>query len=489
MHRFGVTRRGICMSLLDNMTSRFFPRLHHYRDIARAALATEKAQGAPTQRHRDEIEFLPAALEVLETPVSPIGRGLMWALMILFTIALIWSMIGKLDVVAVADGKVVPNGKSKTIQPLEVGIVKAILIDNGQHVIKGQSLIELDPTDATADVGKSMTARVDAMLTVNRAQALLDAQAANQTPKVKPVQDATEDRQRDVQRFAESTFAEYRSKLTGLRSELQKRVMELQTTQHKITSLQQTLPIARSEAEDYQSLLKQNFVSRHAYLDKEQVHIQQEQELAGQQSYAQQLQAAIQEQRDNIDTASAQFRREQLDAVNQAQQQLTQYQGDETKSQQRQRQTHLTAPVTGTVQELAVHTVGGVVTAAQALLVIVPDDAGLEVEAQILNRDIGFVRAGQDAEIKLDAFPYTHYGTIAGKVTSISQDAVKDDKLGLIYPARVRLSKHVIVADGKSIQLEPGMASSVEIKTEQRRIIEYLLTPLLKYRNEALKER
>ena len=132
---------------------------------------------------------------------------------------------------------------------------------------------------------------------------------------------------------------------------------------------------------------------------------------------------------------------------------------------------------------------GGVVTPAQALLVIVPDDAGLEVEAQILNRDIGFVRAGQDAEIKLDAFPYTHYGTIAGKVTSISHDAVKDDKLGLIYPARVRLSKHVIVADGKSIQLEPGMASSVEIKTEQRRIIEYLLTPLLKYRNEALKER
>jgi hypothetical protein len=189
------------------------------------------------------------------------------------------------------------------------------------------------------------------------------------------------------------------------------------------------------------------------------------------------------------DTAIAQFRREQLDALNQAQQQLTQDQGDETKSQQRQRQTHLTAPVGGTVQELAVHTIGGVVTPAQALLVLVPDDAGLEIEAQILNRDIGFVRPGQDAEIKLDAFPYTHYGTIAGKVLSISQDAVKDDKLGLIYPVRIQLSRHVIVADGKDIQLEPGMSSSVEIKTEQRRIIEYLLTPLLKYQSEALRER
>lgn len=141
------------------------------------------------------------------------------------------------------------------------------------------------------------------------------------------------------------------------------------------------------------------------------------------------------------------------------------------------------------MQELAVHTIGGVVTPAQALLVIVPDDAGLEVEAQILNRDIGFVRPGQDAEIKLDAFPYTHYGTIAGKVMSISQDAVKDDKLGLVYPVRIQLGAHLIVADGKSIQLEPGMSSSVEIKTEQRRIIEYLLTPMLKYQSEALRER
>jgi hemolysin D len=473
------------MSLL----SRWFPRLQHYRDIARATLDAEKAQGIPAQRQRDEVEFLPAALEVLETPVSPVGRTLMWALMLLFAIALGWSMIGKLDVVAVADGKVIPNGKSKTIQPLEAGIVKAILVDNGQHVTEGQALIELDPTEATADVGKSRTARVDAMLLTQRAQALLSAQTTNRMPTVEAVPDATRDRQLDTQRFAESAFNEYSSKLTGLRSELQKRVQELQTTQHKIIGLQQTLPIARAEEEDYQSLLKDNYVPRHAYLEKEQTRIQQEQDLAGQQSYARELQATIQEQRNDIDTAIAQFRREQLDALNQAQQQLTQDQGDETKSEQRQRQTHLTAPVGGTVQELAVHTIGGVVTPAEALLVLVPDDAGLEIEAQILNRDIGFVRPGQDAEIKLDAFPYTHYGTIAGKVLSISQDAVKDDKLGLIYPVRIQLTRHVIVADGKDIQLEPGMSSSVEIKTEQRRIIEYLLTPLLKYQSEALRER
>lgn len=466
-----------------------FEQLRHSLAIARAALAAEKAQGKIAQRHRDEIEFLPAALEVLETPVSPLGRSLMWALMALFSIALIWAVLGKLDVVAVAQGKIVPNGKSKLIQPLEAGIVKAILVENGQHVALGQALIELDTTQTSADVGKSKTARVDAMLSTNRALALLEAQKNNTPPKLALLNDASESRQRETQSLAESAYAEYRSKLSSLHAELQKREQERQTTKLKIASLRQTAPMAHALADDYKVLLAQNYVSKHAFLEKEQSRIQQEQDLAGQQSYAKELDASIAEQKQNIETASAQFRREQLDALNQAQQQLAQMRGDEAKSEQRQSQTHLTAPVAGTVQQLAIHTAGGVVTPAQELLVLVPDAAGLEIEAQVLNQDIGFVRAGQEAEIKLDAFPYTHYGTLPGKVVSISQDAVKDDKLGLIYLARIKLLKTSISSDSKQIALTPGMASTIEIKTEQRRIIEYLLTPLLKYKGEALRER
>lgn len=482
----GCIRRGISMRfdyfhLADT--------LRRWRDTARAALDAEKAQGKAIRRQRDETEFLPAALEVLETPVSPIGRGLMWALMLLFGIALLWSAIGKIDIVAVAQGKIVPNGKSKVIQPLEAGIIKAILVDNGQHVSQGQALIELDTTQTAADVGKSKTARVDAMLTANRAQALLDAQANNTPPNVAVVDDAAPERRHDAQRLAESAFDEYRSKLMSLRAELQKRTHELQTTRRRIEGLQETVPLARTQEQDYQALLTQAYVPRHAYLEKQQTRIQQEQDLAGQQSYAGELDDALRQQKHNIETAIAQFRREQLDALNQAQQQLAQMRGDETKSEQRQSQAHLTAPVAGTVQQLAVHTAGGVVTQAQELLVLVPDDATLEIEAQVLNQDIGFVRPGQQAEIKLDAFPYTHYGTLPGRVISISQDAVKDDKLGLVYSARIKLLKTTIASDGKEVRLTPGMAGSIEIKTEQRRIIEYLLTPLLKYRHEALRER
>ncbi|MET3133961.1 hemolysin D [Oxalobacteraceae bacterium GrIS 1.11] len=463
--------------------------LRRYRAIARVALESEREQGQAVVRQRDEVEFLPAALEVLETPVSPAGRGLMWALMLLFSIALAWSMVGKVDVVAVAQGKIVPNGKSKVIQPLEAGIVKAILVENGQHVTAGQALIELDTAQTAADVDKSRTARVDAMLGANRAQALLDAQAGNAAPTVGAAQDAAQERQGDAQRLAEGAFHEYRSKLMSLRAELEKRAQELQMTRNRIDGLQQTVPLARAQEADYQSLLTQNYVPRHAYLEKQQTRIQQEQDLAGQQSYARELEEALKEQKGNIETAIAQFRREQLDALNQARQQLAQLRGDEAKSAQRQSQTHLTAPVAGTVQQLAAHTTGGVVTPAQELLVLVPDDAGLEIEAQVMNQDIGFVRQGQEAEIKLDAFPYTHYGTLPGRVMSISQDAVKDDKLGLVYPARIKLLKTTIASDGREVALTPGMAASIEIKTEQRRIIEYLLTPLLKYRHEAMRER
>ncbi len=463
--------------------------MRHMFSVARAALAAERGQAGAIRRQADEIAFLPAVLEVLETPPSPLGRSLMWALMILFSIALACSVLCKVDVVSVAQGKIVPTGKSKVVQPLEAGIVRAILVDNGQHVTAGQTLIELDPTQVVADAEKTRMARVDAMLARARAQALLDAQPGAPVARLASVPSAPPDSQANAQRLVEGALNEYRSKLGALHTELQKREQEYQTTLHRIDSLTQTAPMARALADDYKKLMTQNYVARHAYLEKEQGRIQQEQELAGQQSYAKQLQSAIREQQQNIETAVAQFRREQLDALNNAQQQLAQLESDEAKAAQRQRQTHLTAPVTGTVQQLAVHTVGGVVTPAQELLVIVPDNAGLEIEAQILNADIGFVRPGQHAEIKLDAFPYTDFGTIEGQVMSLSQDAIKDDKLGLLYQARVRLATGTMAVNGKRIALTPGMAASVEVKTDRRRIIAYLLTPLMHYQSEALHER
>lgn len=149
----------------------------------------------------------------------------------------------------------------------------------------------------------------------------------------------------------------------------------------------------------------------------------------------------------------------------------------------------LRAPVAGTVQQLAVHTVGGVVTPAQALLVVVPSEDALEIEATVLNKDIGFVRPGKDVIVKVDSFPYSRYGYLTGKVVSVSHDAAQDEQLGLVFPARVKLEWATLKIDGISARLNAGMSLSAEIKTGKRRVIDYLLSPFQQHTTEALRER
>ena len=162
---------------------------------------------------------------------------------------------------------------------------------------------------------------------------------------------------------------------------------------------------------------------------------------------------------------------------------------DVTKAGQREDFQRLTTPIDGVVQQLAIHTVGGVVTPAQELLIVVPQDHPVEVEAQVENKDVGFVKAGQVVEIKVETFTFTLYGSIPGRVLSISDDAAPIEKVGLVYPTRVSMDRATIQVEGKQVYLSPGMAVTVEIKTGQRRVIEYLLSPLLKSVQESLRER
>ena len=147
------------------------------------------------------------------------------------------------------------------------------------------------------------------------------------------------------------------------------------------------------------------------------------------------------------------------------------------------------APVDGVVQQLAVHTLGGVVTQGQELMIIVPEGLDLEAEVTIENKDVGFVRAGQPVEVKVDSFPYTKYGTIKGEVIHVSRDSMEDEQQGLVFPARVRLAAQTVQADDEIIQLSAGMSISAEIKTGDRRVIDYLLSPLKEYQSESLNER
>lgn len=287
--------------------------------------------------------------------------------------------------------------------------------------------MKLDTTQAAADEEKARSSRFDAALAAARAQALLLAQQDNHLPQVAAVDGVPAERQQEAQRQAEGAYREFEDKLDTARAELTKREAELDSTRHEIEKLQATAPLARKQANDYKALAADKDVAQTDYLDKEQTALSQEHELDAQRSHAHELSAGIGEQRAEIEGDISQFRREQLDEFEKDTEQLTQSRNDEAKAHTRSTLLSLTAPVAGTVQQLATHTLGGVVTTAQALMEIVPND-NLEVEATIENKDIGFVNVGQRAAVKLEAFPYTRYGMLEGEVISVSNDAVQDKK-------------------------------------------------------------
>lgn len=450
-------------------------------------------------RHRAEMEqacrlpheaqFLPAALSLQETPASPAPRMAMWMLIAFTALALLWAFFGRIDVVATAQGKVVPSGRSKTIQSFETATVRTIHVTDGQIVKAGDVLIALDATTAQADKDRIVGDLAMARLQVERGKAMLTVLDAGKPPTLQRPADVDDATFQEAQRLLLGQHDEYSAKRHRIAAEIAQRDAELRSTQEVVRKLEQTVPIARRRAANFKSMLKDNFVSEHGYLEHEQARIEQEADLANLRSRLKEIEAISRQARGRREEMRAETRRVSLDSIADGQQKASALGQELLKADSRGRLMQLTAPVDGTVQQLAVHTVGGVVTPAQPVMMIVPRDRPLEVEAFIENKDIGFVKPNQEAEVKIETFQYTRYGTIHAKIASISHDAINDEKRGLIYSTRVNMERPTINVDGVDVKLSPGMAVSVEIKTGKRRVIEYFLSPLMQYGKESLRER
>lgn len=459
-----------------------------YAKVFRHAWLHRKETDSPDLEPH-EAQFLPAALALRDSPLHPAPRITLWLIMAFALIAVIWAIFGRIDVVATAVGKIIPNDRTKVIQPMETSVVKAIHVRDGQEVKAGQVLIELDATTAAADSERLRNEALTAQLEALRAQALLAALASGTPPRLKPLAGVDADRLLAEQSQASGQYQEYQARQLQLQAEITRRRAELQATRDQVTKLEQTAPIARQRAQDYQKLVKENFVSQHGYLEREQARIEQEQDLATSRSKVAEIRATLMEAQQQQTTLAAETRRQLLDQHHLAAQKAASLQQEWVKADQRGRLMHMTAPVAGTVQQLAVTTVGGVVTPAQPLMVIVPKENELEVEAMLPNKDIGFVNPGQDAEVKVETFPFTKYGTLHGTITQVSSDAIQDEKLGLIYSTRVKLARDTLRVENKTVRLTPGMAVTVEVKTGTRRVIEYFLSPLMQVTSESLRER
>ncbi|WP_395606881.1 HlyD family type I secretion periplasmic adaptor subunit [Pseudomonas sp. B22129] len=438
-----------------------------------------------------EVQFLPASLALQEQPVHPAPRYILFAIMLFSALALLWACLGEIDVVATATGKVVASGKSKVIQPSEVAVINAIHVYDGQLVKAGDLLIELDASATAADVQRLTSDLMAAEVDSARAGAMLEAIQRRQEPGslLGKIPGADPAQQLDAERWLQGQYLELKSALFQADAEIDQRSAEIASTTISISAMQKTVPITRRLAEDYKTLLEQQYVPRHAYLEKEQALLDVERELAMQRARVAELKAAKKEAEGQREGVLAQTRRAMLDLQQQSEQKVAALTQDVKKAQQRDRLMRLTAPVDGTVQQLAVHTVGGVVTAAQALMVIVPIGQPVEVEAMLENKDIGFVSAGQVVTVKVDTFTFTKYGVVEGTVVSVSNDAIEDEKRGLRYSVRIKLLSDVVSVKGNAVRLTPGMSVSAEVKTDKRRVIDYLLSPLEQHLNEGMRER
>lgn len=469
-----------------------FELLGRYGAIFKAAWKHRHELAGP-RRLSDEAAFLPAALSLQDTPVHPAPRRLAYALIALFLIALIWAIFGQVDIVAVAPGKIIVSERTKIIQPLEVSVVKRVLVRDGDHVEAGQALVELDSTSANADKANVNEQLKSAQSEVLRTRALLQALNASESraPDLgKAIPSGWSDGDMSSARAElNDEWSDITAKLAKAASEINRRQAEIATAREVVTKLETTLPIARQREADFRQLADQGFMSNHANQDRTRERIEMERDLATQRARLAEANATLRES-ENTRAAYIAETKHSL-RTREAAAELKRQQGtqDLAKAGQRERLTTLKAPVAGTVQQLATHTEGGVVTEAQPLMVIVPDGAQVTAEVTLDNKDIGFVSPTQEAAIKLETFPYTRYGTVNATVKTVTADAVNDEKRGAIFPVTLNLNNTTIAVDGRPIKLSPGMNLTAEIKTGKRRVIEFLLSPVQRASSESMRER
>lgn len=433
-------------------------------------------------RDGKETEFLPSILEVTETPPSPIGRLVMWTIIALLLAGGIWACIGEVDEVAVATGKVIPVGNVKIVQSGNKGVIKELDVKEGDYVEEGQTLIVLDTTKTEADVEqlKKQLAYYD--MTVKRLQAEINDEPFNvpNSPDLDP---------KDVQ----SQQALYRSRRIQLEEQTQKADAAIAQEEAAIRSAEaqhekyiSMLAVAQDKANRLQDLYSSDAVSYFQLIEAKATCVEYQKTAEGIVEEITKERGKLTEAQESKATVSADYKKEVMTSLVEAKKQYDTIAEELKKANETNQQSVITAPVSGRVNQLAVHTLGGVVSEGQALMMVVPDDASMEIEAWADNKDIGFIQQGQEAEVKVETYDFQKFGMVKAKVDEISPDALSD-KTDKEKNNKYRLA--LKLDEDNDIKLTPGMNVSAEIKIKKKKIIDFFLDPFRQYKNEALRER
>lgn len=435
---------------------------------------------------RDELEFLPEALEILRTPPSPLGRIVAWFCIAVLAVLFLWSYFGHIDEVAVARGKVIPSGYTKTIQVYDTGVVKNINVHDGSEVKKGDILVELDTTLTEADQAHQSKEAAYYRLELKRLMA---------EQQGKPFQiDNTELFNPDDILFQtqlyNSRVAEYRTKQSILQRAIEQAREEVQIAENTARKLAARHALAVERESSMKKLLEVGAVARFQYWEYLERLTDLEKDMAVQSNAIAKARQNLLQSMETMQNATDAYQKDIMTQLVNDRRELHAVEEELKKAQERRRLSTVVAPIDGTVQGLTIHTLGGVVTPAQVLMMVVPNQTSVEVEAWVENKDIGFVYEGQDAEIKVETFNFQKYGVLEAELVEVSSDATEDKERGLIYRVLLRTKQSQFnLANGRVVPLAPGMAVTAEIKTRQKRIIEYFTDPFIKYVKEGLRER
>ncbi|MDR3332139.1 MAG: HlyD family type I secretion periplasmic adaptor subunit [Synergistaceae bacterium] len=431
-----------------------------------------------------ELEFLPAALEIVESPPSPIGRALLWIIVTFFVITLSWSIIGRVDEVAVAPGKVIPSGYTKVVQAEDKGIVRKLNVTNGTPVRAGDVLMELDTVVTEADMMRLRQERDFYLLDLARLYSERDNKAF-----VPPEGIGKPDEALFQQELSRTRLLEFRSRMDALKQQVLIARSALNNSVKQLEKYSSILPIVTEQRKRTEELVEDGTVSLFEHQNYVQKEIEVRQDKLAQEDEVQRNRHTVLESEMGVTRAESEWHSEISSRIVDDHKQLQAVEEELKKAEEKNRLSRITAPIDGVVQQLEIHTLGAILTPAQPLMLIVPEGGSIEYEVWIENRDIGFIYADQEVEIKVETFGFQRYGTLEGRVKSVAKEAKEDDKKGLIYQAFIETSRDHYMIDGKKVQLLPGMAVTGEIKIREKRIIEYFLDTFRQYVDEALRER
>lgn len=448
-------------------------------------MATEKQKNArPSQR--EDLFFSPAVLEIMDEPPAPFARGMVLFILIFAVFLLGWSFFAKMDIVVTGTGRVIPKGKVKLVQPLEPGIVTAIHVRDGQFVKKGEVLISMDSTDAVTDLETTRKKLAKIELDILRLQAELSGDvrefvSASQKMGGKYTIHTS---------LLSSSILSHREQLASLDRQVDSLTAEKKSAEAEKKRNEIAYPLARKLYKKKKNLAEKKLISEAEFLQEQIALNNAKQNLTASISRLEEVGSRLARAVEERTLTNTRYRRDLLVKLTEAENEKESLRQQLEKARNRQTHFELRAPADGIVQQLVVNNIDSVVTAAQTLLVVVPLDGGLEVEAKVLNKDIGYVHENQDVSVKVVAYPFTKYGDLAGRIEWVARDAVIDEQLGPVYPVRIAVASYRLpnIVQGREGFLSPGMMVNTDIKVGKRRVFEYFLDPIMRYKDKSLRE-